>query len=618
MSMTDSQRRAIETTDRDVLVISAPGSGKTTVLVRRIFHLLRNGYSASDLLVLTFTRAAAKQLRERLARLLQEDGEPRPARILNGLLCGTFHAVSFRILQQEGGCLGYDAGTITVVDPADADLLLKQCAHDLAWLVNDKWKGGMSWKKLDDYREAYYTGQLDGIVDSLGHPPEAVLTEYHSRLHQANAVDFGQILSQTRRLLRDHPDVLRRYQQRFRSVLVDEAQDCDTVQFDLHDFFAPPASIFCVLDTRQSIYGFRGARPDLIRERHPNATIIQMRENFRSGQRIVEAANSLMTHSTDGLAEPMECATGKPGQVSLFTGRSARICSEIGLLRQQGYSYGDICVLARRHDSLKRLAWKLTEANVPFHRVGAGFDVCGTDEFRAVHAAMRLAVNCRDNMAFLRLYPFMGLNSEQYAGTRLDAARWGKSHFQALIHREEGECGNDLWEICQFGGRLAEVMTIENADLPATIDGELQALLDSFSNWMPESARIAIGSFWVEHCAGMTWLEALEWYAGRDEQDDMTRGDVVTLATIHAYKGLEQNAVILIDANDGIIPGSRSMREEGGVEEERRAMYVAITRARERLVLHYRGFYDQNLDHKILPPSRFLAEAGVLGEVVPA
>lgn len=571
--LTESQCKAMTTESRETLVIAGAGSGKTKVLCHRIAYLINQGASPADLMVLTFTRRAAGEMLARLEQLL-------PDVRWSDVLIGTFHSVALNLLNSDGDTLGYTP-PITVIELDDCELLLKQCARDLGWFDGKKWRDGLSLKKLRSHLDHYYnTGEWQHGTPELGKLSE-ICTNYHHELHQMNAVDFGLILIESRRLLTEHPDVLERFRQRIKHVLVDELQDSDTVQYDLHDWFAPPATFFGVGDGGQSIYGFRGARPDLMTERHPGAEIIDLRECFRCGDNIVEAANSLIEHNHDPLAKPMVDTTGGSGRIDIETGRSIDIACVAVSMNRWSYAWSDIAVLARNHRTLRRLEEVFGEHDIPCHRVGSGFDITNTEEFKQLLAALRLCVNARDDLAFLRIYSQFGLSNADYTQLRKQAAEKGASHY--LAHDPD------------WGYRGHQ---------------ELMETIDENANGYPDEVR----EFWQEHCSGMTVEEALRWYALRDSQDDLPDEDAdeVTLLTVHAAKGLEWPVVLLVGLNEGDLPSSQSLREEGGVEEERRVCYVAVTRAQERVICHYRRIEDQAEGRKVKPPSRFLGESGLM------
>jgi len=628
MKLTTAQQHAVDTDAREVLVISGAGSGKTRTMVERTVRMIRGGASPLDFLVLTFTRRASNEMRERLARRLGELGYDNPERTIGSMLCGTFHSIALRFLRLDGDKLGLNGPTLTVLDQKDADMVLEQVCRDLGYVNGRSWKHDLSWSKVTKYREAIYTGQADDYAASpYRQPLTRAFTEYRHRMVGLNSLDFGSLLQECRRLLTEYPDVLARYRDRIKHVVVDEVQDCDATQFDLHDFFAPPATFFAVGDFRQSIYGWRGARPDLCLKRHPNAELIQLRENFRSGARIVTAANSLIAHNGKYMAEPMVSATGRDGIVVDAFGRSADVARLLPKVRSvHGFAWRDVAVLARNHRALARLADACHEAGVPHYRVGAGFDICDTDDFRKLHAAMRLCVNHADNVAFLRLLETFNLTPTQYAEVRKTAADRAISHFEAMVQSKFGEC-TELETLVDIHGHvpteaesqqaIEDVKTLVNTGvaepLPLTpigvIGTDLTALMAAV---FPAPLPTELFDFWMKHCQGKSYAEALDWFVTRDAQDDAASGDVVTLSTIHAAKGLEWPLVLIVNCNDGELPSSMSMRNGDVDHEERNVAYVAITRARETLILHHRRPEDQDESRTIKPPSRFLAEAGVL------
>lgn len=592
-TLTESQIRAIETESRDVLVIAGAGSGKTEVLTRRVVKLLDHGASACDCMVLTFTRKAAQEMRGRIVEALGNERE------VHGMLLGTFHSIALEILRANGDKLGYNTKSLTVIEPVDADLLLKQICEELQYLRGGTWTRGLSGKKVKASLERYYaTGEY--AFDSQDF--ERIHAEYKCRLHGMNALDFGSLLSECQRLLLDHPDVRKAWQGRVKHVLVDELQDANGIQhYGFLDLFAPPASFFAVGDRRQSIYAFRGSRPDLMTERHPNAELIDLQECWRCDADIVEAANRLIAHNQDPLAKPLVSMTGLEGVAWDKCGRSVDIADAVmgehdrieirdhddSDVIATGFHWSEIAVLARKHKTLKHLAEVFEESRIPYHRVGAKFDVCDSEEFRALHAMLRLLVNPRDDMAFLRIRKLLGFTDQEYAELRALAAERGQSHFET-------------YDPC-------ETLSIGATTLDAAIEIAFERL-----NLEDASVYAIIAAYWYE-CPTTTLTEALRWHALRDSQDDLPDDDVVTLCTVHAAKGLEWPVVFIAEMNEGNFPSSQSRKNPEELLEERRVMYVACTRAKNRLVFHWRRAEDQFLRGKQKPaaPSRFLAECGV-------
>ena len=261
---TESQQHAVTTDSTDTLVIAGAGAGKTRVLTDRVCELLQHrGLSPSELLVLTFTRKAAGELKSRVTAALNEGvddedaGDPTA-----GMLIGTFHSVGLKILREYGDRLGYTKSSMTIIDPDDSEYLMLQVCKDLGYVKGKTWREGLSKKKVRAFIDAHYTGSIcAGTSETKG-----IFEEYQSRLYNMNALDFGLILQQVNHLFDKHPDVLESYRKRIKVVLVDEFQDSSSVEIDFFGRFKGHAELFVVGDLRQSIYGFKGARPDLLRE----------------------------------------------------------------------------------------------------------------------------------------------------------------------------------------------------------------------------------------------------------------------------------------------------------------------------------------------------------------
>lgn len=598
MELTESQQRAITTESREVLVIAGAGAGKTGVLTRRVAHLIDRGSDPSQIMVLTFTRKAAAEMRARLAKLLEESGK-NSDKTLRQLTMGTFHSIGLSILQQHGNRIGYGPDAITVATEDDADMLLEQVAKRLGFLIGKQWRYELSLKKVKQFREAFYTtGEMVALTEVENQQDRAmlaILNEYKARLFSMNCIDFGLILTEVQRLFREAPDVLAIYNARFAHVLVDECQDLNQIQYGgFLDFLTPPATFFGVGDRRQSIFGFRGSRPDLMTTWKPDAETVDLRECFRCGDEIVEAANCLIEHNHDTLAKPMIGMTGRWGGVEVFSGRSESVVHEARMLHDDiGLAWGEIAVLARTHRTLKRLAGLMDEEKMPNLRVGASSDVCDSAQFRVVLAALRLCANPRDNLAFLRMAEYIGFTSEQLATVEAAAAEKACSLWTAW-----NQVDKPKWcdEVAGADGsfNVCDVLTV-------LIEGGLHVMTSE------------VYGYWEDGCKDMSIEDAIHWHALRDSQDDLQPGNRVTLLTAHAAKGLEWPVVIICNCNEADFPSSQAIREdEEGIQEERRLFYVAMTRAKGRLMAHWRRGEDQSEGRKINPPSRFLVEAGLM------
>jgi len=593
MTLTEQQRRAVESEARDVLVVAGAGSGKTRVLTERIRYLIeQKGVSPASMLALTFTRKAAAELLGRLARSLTGIDDPKST----GMLIGTFHSVALGILKVHGDKLGLIGPEIEVLDPDDADAVLEQSARDLGYLKDKRWLNRMTGEKVKQYREAQYSSrELPWLKEHDEGPYKRLFQQYRTTLMTLNCLDFGLILMECRRLLTTNPDVLAIYRDQIKHVLVDELQDSDATQYDLHDFFAPPATFFGVGDTRQAIYGFRGARPDLMLERHPGAEVVNLTDCFRCDKAIVIAANDLIAVNAEPMTEPLTWVTGKKGKVASFPGRSEHVAVTLNLLHwQAGYAWRDMVVLSGTHRRLTTIEDRCRESGVPCRRVGATFSLFDTEEFKTLHRILRLIANPQDDIAFLGLTEELGLDAGALSGLRTKAHKNSWPLWRAWIERGPAPSATTL------GITMSLIEPFQPVDqILHQLGGEGCFSLDG-----------PTVEYWRCLYQGKRLADALLQHALRDQQDDLCTDDVVQLMTIHAAKGLEWPLVLIANLNEGDMPRSRAIKE-GQEKEERRLAYVAFTRAKETLLLHYRRPEDQDADRMPQAPSRFLAESGV-------
>ncbi len=578
--LTPQQKKAVDSDSREILCIAGAGAGKTTVLVERICRLVDEGFSLDNFLVLTFTRAAANNLAAKLETKLADKEYPLLRQALNSMLVGTFHALALRMLMVDGAALGYQTETLTVINPADADLLLTYTCQKLGFKAPTKygkWKHGLSFRKVAHAREALYNGTLASTDKNIS----LALKSYQETLYSFNAMDYGSILLQCQKLL-TIPEILAKYHSQVKHVLVDELQDTDTMQYNLHDFFSPPANFFAVGDVRQTLYTWRGARPDMFFQKHADAEIIQLPDNFRSGSAIVKAANNLIAHNQEHNCEPMVSRRGDKGSIYVTN-------DPLNFIRQrldEGFACEDIAVLARKHEPLEKFEEQLTVAKIPVHRIGKTAQ--DTGDFLRLHAALRLICNPRDNLATLRLHHDLATKMS-YSKIRECAADTGGSHIAAAHALNPTKLSTLL---------VGEVPTSSNGfegarplTPQATVDDCLLTLVDAFQD---SQSLLPVAKFWWHHAQGMTFQQAITWYATWDMQDDLTDDNKIQLMTVHAAKGLEFPCVLVLGLDSGEFP---SYNTEDGLRDERRVAYVAATRPQELLGLHFQ--YE---------PSQFLAE----------
>lgn len=600
--LTTQQQRAVDSDARSIVVIAPAGGGKTQTMAARVARLIRDGNPVESVLLLTFTRAAARNMRERIATLTDESTARR-------ITAGTFHSVCLSVLRVYSDRLGYDPATLEVLSVVDAESLLLEAARDLQYLNDSKgwpkWKSGLSKQKLQAALDSVYRAGVDD--GNMVEPSLRIVAHYRAELKRNNCLDFGSILAETNRLFAEHPDVLERYRARFRFVFLDEGHDVDAIQHQTYHWLAPPADMFGILDPRQEIYKWRGSRSDLLRIQYPDAEVVSLAENFRCRAAIVDVANKLIAHNHEGReCEPMK-AVKDGGVVRVFNGRSVDVALQVSMmmigerLPESGagtYAPRDIAVIARSHRELSRLSAVFTEHGIHHRHVGRKFDLTTTDEFLDLHAAMRLAANPRDNHAFRRLVPRLGIERDAMTAIRGIAATKGGSLWDAACERCEGEWGSSSLGVALAWSEWNDI----------SFSDAMLRLWDAFEVIDPRTSH-----FWEEDCAGMTLRDALEWYASRDEQDDVPTPEenLVSLLAPHGAKGLEFPVVLIANLNEGTFPTARAVRE-GGLDEERRCFFVACTRSEDVLLLHYRQPQDQSEVGNISEPSRFLYEMGVL------
>lgn len=317
-----------------------------------------------------------------------------------------------------------------------------------------------------------------------------------------------------------------------------------------------------------------------------------LKECFRCGDSILEIANRLIGHNEDPLSKPLIGSTRRTGTVAIMSGRSADIVRTIQEEHARGYEWKDVAVLARTHRTLQRLEMLCREQQVPCYRAGSHFDVCETDSFKDSLAMLRLAVNHRDDRSFLRLCMAANVEQAQLLNWRTRAVQMGTTPL----------------------GLAARTPLLIFRDVHAVLlNGPLNYAIDTLSQHLPASN---VWRFWSDNCGDMTVAKAVAWYGlfnrKRDSQEDLPAANCVALLTVHAAKGLEWPCVFVVGLNEGDFPSSQSIKEPGGIEEERRIAYVAATRAKERLIVHYRRVSDQSEEGRIKEPSRFLSEMGLL------
>lgn len=593
MDLNQEQRDAVESKASRITVIAGAGSGKTRVLIGRMQWLLNNGVSPSEILAITFTRKAAGEL---LTRMDQMDDES----FFRGAFAGTFHSLCYQIIADEGYRLsGIVDHKFTVLDATESDVLLRQVCQDLGYYRPSKkaWKEGWSLKKVKAFFRQWRNAAPGDVVRGE-RDFDRVMREYETQMFANGCLDFDGLIGAVLRLFERDVEFCLKYQYRWSHVLVDEIQDASADQWQLLDHLCPPADLFVVGDPRQSIYGFRGAvkygdwGPRLASE------VMSLDTCYRCSQSVLSAANGVSKAMKGGWAGmmPPDNHPYPAGEVRVVHGRTGDMIPVIRGLHASGYKWDEIAVLARARRSIKRLATFLEDRvraegdDIPYKLIGRRLDFTDSTAFREHVSLLKMAVNPYDYVSWLT-WARPRFESHELIDVRVLAETKHLPIASAFM-----QAYPDHWLTDWFH---------TTASLPLIVDA---------ADTLTGSGACAHTNFWADHCLGLTVEEGLRWLATYDPDRENEEADDcpgVTLSTIHAAKGLEWPCVLILDCNENSIPSSQSIKEKT-VDEERRVFYVALTRAKERALLHVRRPEDQSSDRPINQPSRFLAEAGVV------
>ncbi|ROO24212.1 ATP-dependent DNA helicase Rep [Salinisphaera orenii MK-B5] len=619
------QDAAVRYLDGPLLVLAGAGSGKTGVITRKIAHLIERGYAGDRIAAVTFTNKAAREMKQRASRLID-------AEAARGLTVSTFHSLGLQMIRVEHVALGFKP-RFSIFDAEDADKLLADLVgrdveqRKLARFTISGWKSAL----VDpETAAAQASGPEQAIARAYG--------EYQRRLKAYNAVDFDDLLALPVQLLRTDDAARERWQNRFRYLLVDEYQDTNAAQYELLRLLTGVRAAFTVVgDDDQSIYAWRGARPgniaDLSRD-FPHLKVIKLEQNYRSVGHVLSAANRLIESNQRAYEKTLWSAMGPGDRVRVLAcadeaGEAERVVSEISSHRlRTGNRYGDYAVLYRGNFQSRAFEKALRERGVPY-RVSGGRSFFERSEIRDLAAYLKLLVNPDDDAAFLRV---INLPRREIGPSTLEAlGRYAGGRHLGLFDAARGiGLAGGVGE--RSGRRLAEFvdwardLAIAGESTPAkTLVTTLIADI-GYRDWLRDTAantRAArkrlenVDEFlgWLGHLDATADGEArgldevvrrlsLMDFAAQSEKDSENQ---VHLLTLHAAKGLEFDHVFLAGLEEGLLPHHACMDDER-IEEERRLLYVGITRARRTLSLSYARRRQRGGEQTDTTPSRFLEE----------
>ena len=636
--LNESQRAAVAYNDGPLLVIAGAGSGKTRVLTYKIAYLLTQGVPAGHILALTFTNKAAREMKQRIIRLVGED-------VGRYLWMGTFHSICSRMLRAEAEYIGFTRD-FTIYDAADQKSLVKKIVKDLQ--LDDKiYRPGAVLERISSaksafiFPEAYAQNEQFAKIDRLErlYKMPSVYAEYNRRLKEANAMDFDDLLMYTVLLLRNNAEVRERYQQRFWHVLVDEYQDTNHTQYLIVKLLAEPQNHICVVgDDAQSIYSFRGATIENIltfQNGYTGAKLFKLERNYRSTQNIVNAANSLI-HKNKGQIYKEVYSEKEAGERLHLTGystdreESAAVARQIlGLHRLNKRDYDGIAILYRTNSQSRNLEEEMRKLGVPY-RIYGGTSFYQRKEIKDAIAYFRLAANNSDNEALERIanVPKRSIGDTTISRVREAALRENVSMLRVMqspqVYAAEIAAATQrkLQAFAEMIGRftaaMQEMNAFEFAQLVLNQSGLMaDAALDVSAEGVDRKANLeellsGIRQYVDDRTAQnedtriTDFIHEVSLLTDQDEGADDTTSRV-TMMTVHAAKGLEFPVVFIVGLEENLFP-SPFCQTESELEEERRLLYVAITRAEQECYLTYASQRWKNGQVNFSNPSRFLKD----------
>jgi DNA helicase-2/ATP-dependent DNA helicase PcrA len=625
------QYAAVTAPPGPLLVIAGAGSGKTRTLTYRVAYLLENGVDPRNILLLTFTNKAARQMLDRVANLLPVDA--------SGLWGGTFHSIGNRMLRRHGSALGYSSG-FTIMDREDQKDLLNAVvasagidpkemrfpkgdvlADIFSFVVNTE-------RPLDELlaeKFPYFLPLLEQIKD--------VQARYERRKKATNSLDFDDLLEKTLRMLKEHEEIAAFYRRQFQFILVDEYQDTNKIQADFIDLLAAEhQNVMVVGDDAQSIYSWRGANFQNILEfprRYANAQVFKIELNYRSVPEVLAVANAAIAPNVAQFRKNLTAVRltydVKPAVVALNDGseQAQFVAQRILELRDEGVELNEIAVLYRAHYHALELQLELSRRGVPY-QITSGIRFFEQAHIKDVAAFIRFVANPRDEVAFkrmVRLLPGIGGKSAETLWNLWEKAlnenavitswndRMAGMPVSARAKKSWQQLIDTLDEIAPGGEPIAPGEMI-NSIVEAIYDDYARANFANYELRKEDLNQLAV--FARQFKDANEFLSQLALISNVDAEPAVTQTneqEAVNLSSVHQAKGLEFHTVFVIWLTDGMFPSSRSLETRDAIEEERRLFYVAITRAKDELYLTYPHMrLNAGYGDMFQRPSRFLKE----------
>ena len=639
-TLNPQQLEAVRHTEGASMVIAGAGSGKTRVLTYRIAHLIDTGVDPFNILALTFTNKAAREMKSRIAELIGE-GEAK------NVSMGTFHSIFARILRHHSDKLGYPSN-YTIYDTQDSRSLIKTIIKELK--LDDKtYKPGLVQYRISGAKNnlisaAAYEANSDIVIeDKMSGKPRLfeIYKAYEKRCFMAGAMDFDDLLFKTNVLFKDHPEVLHFYQHRFRYILVDEYQDTNYAQYLIVKKLADVFGNICVVgDDAQSIYSFRGANIENIlnfKNDYPEHRVFKLEQNYRSTKTIVNAANSIIAKNKDQIQKTVWTDNDQGNQIkvirTLTDNEEGKVISNLiyEIKVNEQADNGDFAILYRTNAQSRSFEEALRKLNLPY-KIYGGLSFYQRKEIKDLLAYFQLTANPKDEEALKRVinYPKRGIGKTSVEKMIVAADHYGVSLWEIITEPQKypanipsgtmNKVNAFVTAIQSYRVQMEKVDAYELASTIAKSSGILKELYDDKS---PEGVarheniqallagikefteNTAAGDNEIAHLSDFLIDVALLTDADDEKEEDR---DKITLMTIHASKGLEFPYVFVVGLEENLFPSQLSLNSRSELEEERRLFYVALTRAEKRATLSYATSRYRWGNLITSEPSRFIEE----------
>ena len=646
--LNDAQQAAVREIEGPVMVIAGAGSGKTRVLTYRIAYMLEQGISPWRILALTFTNKAAREMSERILKLI---GDQKA----KAVQMGTFHSIFLRILRSEASKIGFTS-SLTVYDTDDSKSLIRNIIKEMnldpkIYVVNFIMNRISAAKSCLSSEEDYARNAEAKMYDTECGKPliSEIFTRYNKRLHSSNAMDFDDILYYMNLLLRDFPEMLFKYQNRFKYVLVDEYQDTNFAQYMIIKKIAAVHHNICVVgDDAQSIYGFRGADINNIlnfKRDYPEAKVVKLEQNYRSTKCIVDAANAVIKNNNKQIPKTVWTDNEEGTPISILSSANENdeatlICDSIFEIEHNYHvDYNDIAILYRTNMQSRALEEQLIKKHIPY-RIYGGTSFYARKEIKDVLAYCRLTVNHYDEESLRRVinYPLRGIGETTMEkvvvcanehGARIWDVVENPDFFEVPVNGPTKErlktfaakiksftamlLSNNAYELGKhiaFASGIVSALAADptDKDRADNVEELLSAMQDFSENAEETTFNEETGELIQDFQPTMDrFLESVALLTDADYKDE-EESHKVKLMTIHAAKGLEFDYVYISGLEENLFPSALSMGSRRELEEERRRFYVAITRAKKQLTITHAQTRYRFGSLQFCEPSRFIDE----------